>query len=98
VSGTVLAAAPRRFSLGDVVVLKGYETGWRWCVADARLSKSRRSRAVWVYRLETKRPYDGKAVECRFPEWKLRLPQDPQEQDRPLYAGTPVRDEIERDS
>lgn len=66
----LVAKRPPRFAPGAQVVLKGYEDGWRWTVTDAELL--RRKDPFWNYHVETIRPYDGKLVWFRWPEWKLR--------------------------
>lgn len=66
----LVAKKPPKFEIGQTVVLRGYEDGWRWTVESADLRGRRNPH--WDYWVATFRPYDGKLVRCQWSEWKLR--------------------------
>jgi hypothetical protein len=72
---------PPRFKLGEVVVYRGFEDGWRWTIVDAVIKQPKvykegkkakgRGKPTWFYLATATRPYDG--VEVSRWHWQFKL-------------------------
>lgn len=69
---SIVAKKPPKYAIGQELVLKGYENGWRWTVTDATLRHSKKCGVYWRYVATAVRDYDAKLVVSGFPEWWLR--------------------------